>query len=156
MPEDLPVFATIPHKRVYFDRRHQPVMACSVQRRTDLLPPKLVHSEEVLALPFISFLPGTTHISTSHLTLLGQLNLQFNGSAAVNMDIFEQTFTCQAHLNGESILHNTTFYRDRKLLMYIYSSSQLCMHCVVTWCAILYDWYLCQCSVVSGGMVVCV
>ena len=119
MPEDLLVFSTVPHERVYFDRGHRPVMACPVQRRTDLLPPKLVHSEELLAVAFISFLASTTHISTSHLTLLGQLNLQFNGNAAVDMNIFEQTFTCQAHLNGKSILHNTTFYRDRKLSMYV-------------------------------------
>lgn len=100
---------------MYFDVGLLPVMACTVQRRTDILPPKLLHSEEVVAVPFASFLSVTTDFPTSHLTLLGQLNLQFDGTSAVNMMIFEQTFTCQAHRGGELVRHNTTFYRDRKL-----------------------------------------
>ena len=115
VPADVPLFSTVPIERVYFDVGLVPVMACTVQRRSDMLPPKLLHSEELVAVPFTSFLPFTTEFPASHLTLLGQLNLQFDGSSAVGMMIFEQTFTCQAHRGGELIRHNTTFFRDRKL-----------------------------------------
>ena len=152
-PEDLPIFAIVPIQRVYFDAGHLPVMACMVQRRSDMLPPTLMHSGELLALPFLP-LHSLANFSTSHLTHLGQLNLQLNSTAAVEMMIFEQTFTCGAQINEEFIQHSTTFHRDRKLFdMAVFSSTMSVVSCTrMRSCRDYYGVSFCMASMSVGAL----
>ena len=122
-PDDFPFFSTVPFERLYFDVGHLPVMACTTQQQTDSLPPKLLFEDELIGLSFVSLLSTPLHFNSSHIELLGELNLQFNGTAAVDMDIYEQTFTCQVQHIREVRRYNTTFYRDRKLLGCMYVTS---------------------------------